>query len=240
MSNSILSWPSEIVFVRHGLSTRNAAKACTMPFYDIKEPTSEAKGIPDHRIPLVTPKGFDQARAAGKGIAARHKPFDIAFHSGYLRVKQTLDCVLEAYGDAPRPREQTDLLLRERVSGYGYDMYGAEAVEHFPWQEAHWNLFGNLFACPPGGESVPTAIDRVNSFLLKLRLDHAGKRVLISTHGRILACFRHVLEGWSWEQTEKFVENHNPERPKNCGVTFYQYSPEENRMVLKEYNTVYH
>ena len=234
------NWPNRIIQVRHGQSVRNAAKGATMAFYDIKEAVGPAKGIPDHLIPL-TEIGIQQAIAAGKGICQKYPDIDVAMDSGYLRVAETRKLVLDAYPEAVRNKIQLvqDVGIRERVSGWAFDMYSHEAPAAFPWLEAYWRLFGHFFSQPPGGESVADAIDRREIFTLKLRMDFAGKNILIAEHGREIACSRHILEGWTWQETEKFIQPKNPDRPKNCGVTVYEYSEELDRMKLVEYNTVF-
>ncbi len=234
------NWPNRIIKVRHGESVRNAAKGATMVFYDINEAVGPAKGVPDHLIPL-TELGVRQAIAAGKGIYEKYPDIDIAMDSGYLRVEDTRKLVLEAYPEEKRKKIRIvqDILIREREAGWAFDMFNHEAPIAFPWLEQYWKLFGHFFSTPPGGESVAGAIDRRNVFLMKLRMDFAGKNILMSEHGRELICDRHILEGWTWQETEKFIQPKNPDRPKNCGVTVYEYSEELDRMELKEYNTVF-
>lgn len=95
---------------------------------------------------------------------------------------------------------------------------------------------GRLFVRPESGESVAMAADRMNSFLIKARLDHAGQDLLIAMHGRMIAVSRMILEGWSIAEIEYFMRSGNPDSPHNGGITIYEYSPELGKMVLLEYN----
>ena len=55
------------------------------------------------------------------------------------------------------------------------------------------------------------------------------------THGGTLRAFRFLLEHWDYEQA---TSQSKGDAPRNCSVTAYDYSPEELRLVLREYNTV--
>ena len=55
--------------------------------------------------------------------------------------------------------------IRERDSGYAYDMTEEEAKKQFPWMEEYWKTFGGFFAVPPGGESYAQVAQRIYLFL---------------------------------------------------------------------------
>ena len=233
-----ITWPRRIVEVRHGDSVRNHIRRRQSAGEPVPEFREYFESVPDHLVDL-TAKGDKQTLSAGHIIAPRFPHFDVAFHSGYLRTKKTLRNVLAAYPEEERKRipVREDILLREREQGRAFMMDLERELAEFPWWDKHFKLFGRMFARPETGESVAMVADRANTFLMKLRLDYAGKDVLIATHGRMLVTMRMILEDWSIEQTEAFMTNHNPERPKNAGITVYEYDEELGKMKLIEYNT---
>ncbi len=223
--------------MRHGESLLNKAKAHSPVLFQTAADRAPFLDMPDHKVDL-TPEGERQARVTGKALHKRGISVDMAYHSGYLRTKKTLDLALEAYPESERQRIQTrcSIFLREREAGFAYNVTAAESKEYFPWHEQYWQTHGPVFARPPGGESIADVIQRVNSFQKTMHEEAAGKDVLISLHGRVLAAMRFLYEDWSYEELEQFVHGGDH---KNCGITIYEYSDEAKKMVLKEYNTCY-
>jgi broad specificity phosphatase PhoE len=228
--------PQTLVLIRHAESARNAAKHGTTYFAD-EEARRTVRGIPDYQIEL-SQEGLKQARATGKAVKERFGTFDYIYHSGYARTLQTTAGLLEAYTPAEREEMKVrhNAFIRERDPGYTYDMTEAEAEAAFPWLREHWQTFGGFFSHPPGGESLAQVTQRVYLFLNMLFRDRAGQKVLIVTHGGTLRCFRYLLEHWDYEQALKWPPG---ESPKNCGLTVYEYDQSEDRLLMREYNTVY-
>ena len=225
------------MIVRHGESVRNKAKKGLTYFAD-EDARAALDGIPDHHI-VLTPEGLEQARKTGAHLRRRFGTFDYAYTSGYERTKQTLEGILEAY--TPKERGQikmrTNPFIRERDPGYTYDMTTAEAEAAFPYLKKHWATFGGYFTAPPGGESLAKVSERVYLFLNMLFRDRAGQNVLLVTHGGTIRCLRAILEHWDYKQATAWPKG---EEPKNCGVTVYEYDAKLERLLLKEYNTIYH
>ncbi len=228
--------PSQLVIVRHGESDRNRAKKGSVYFAD-DEARQLVRGVPDHQIHL-TELGYRQAEETGVALAARFGSFDYAYHSGYCRTQETLLAILQGFRPAVRSKIKVrqNSFLRERDPGYAYDMTEEEVDRHFPWLKEHWKTFGGYFARPPGGESLEEVTQRVYLFLNMLIRDRAGKRILIVTHGGTIRCLRFLLERWSYDLAAKWPAG---ESPANCGVTVYNYSAREKRLMLKEHNTIY-
>ncbi len=228
--------PSRLILIRHGESMRNLAKKGSVYFAD-DEARNTVKGIPDHEIAL-TEEGWRQARETGMHLRERFGAPDYFYHSGYARTKQTLQGILEAYAPSERELIQVRMnqFIRERDPGYTYDMTKEEAERNFPWLDEYWKTFGGFFSRPAGGESLADVVNRWYTFLNMLFRDRAGKKVWVTLHGGTLRCARMVLERWDYEQALRWPEGQHPE---NCGVTVYNFSPEQGRMVLQEYNTVY-
>lgn len=129
-----------------------------------------------------------------------------------------------------------NIFVRERDPGFAYDMTTSEAETAFPYLHSYWETFGGFFARPPGGESLADVANRAYTFLNMLFRDRAGKKVFVVTHGGTLRCFRFLLERWTYEQALAWPKGQSP---KNCGVTAYEYSPANGRLVLACYNATY-
>jgi probable phosphoglycerate mutase len=144
----------------------------------------------------------------------------------------------EAYSEAERARinVRSNPFIRERDTGYAYDMTKAETEAAFPWLQEHWDTFGGFFARPPGGESLADVASRVYTFLNMLFRDRAGQVVFVVTHGGALRAFRFLLERWTYDQALSWPDG---ESPCNCGITDYRYDPGLGRLTLQSYNVAY-
>lgn len=225
-----------LVLVRHAESERNVAKKGNRFFLD-DEARKAVQGVPDHRSPL-TPRGRQQAQQTGMALRHNFGLFDYAYHSGYQRTRETLEHVLAAYTDEERHRTQVrhHLFLRERDTGYTFDMTTAEAESAFPWLQDYWNTYGPIFGRPPGGESLADVAKRAYLFLSMLFRERGGQRVLVVTHGGTLWMFRMLLERWSWEEAEeRFRTGSVPQ----CSVTDYVFDSKSARLTLHELTRVY-
>jgi broad specificity phosphatase PhoE len=227
--------PKLIVCVRHAESARNKLKA-EGPFYFEDEATrSKAVGTPDHLVP-ITDFGHQHARRTGKVIRHDHGVFDVVIHSGYTRTIQTMEAILEAYTkeQVKRMKVVQSILIRERESGYAFNMTKAEIDQHFSWMKDYWKETGPLFARPVGGESMVDVVEkRIIPFLNEVNQNYAGKKVLLVLHGRTLSAVRFVLENWSYDEMEKFIHGRSPQ---NCGQTIYEHNKLLQSLRLKDYN----
>lgn len=228
-----MRFPQVLVLVRHAESERNVAKKGNVFFTD-DEARKALRATADHRVAL-TALGHRQAEAAGRSLRARYARFDAVYHSGYARTRQTTDGILAAWPEAERAAMPVahDLFVRERDTGYGWDMTTAEAEAAFPYLQEYWRTVGPFFARPPGGESVAQVCERVRMFLDRVESAHAGGRVLVVTHGVTLRAFRYLLEGWDYDQMEESLRAH---APRNASITAYETSGDAMRLV--EYDTV--
>lgn len=226
--------PKQIILVRHAESARNVAKKGTTYFAD-EYARKHIKGVPDYRIPL-TEDGEAHARQTGAYLRERFGTFDYIYHSGYKRTKDTLENILTAYTSEEREgmKIRHDAFIRERDPGYTYDMTEPEATAAFPWLQEYWDTYGGFFAYPPGGESIAKMTERVYQFIGMLFDTRKDEKVLIVTHGGTIRAFRFLLERWDYEQAITWPAG---TEPKNCGITVYNYSNVDQRLVLSEYNT---
>ncbi len=227
--------PYTIIFARHGQSKRNEAKKKSVYFAD-DEARAGLRGIPDDKIPL-TKTGWEQARKTGLYLREHFGHPDYIYHSGYKRTIETTDGILECQPPEIRKqiRVRMSAAIRERHAGYAYDMTEEEARTNFPWLAEYWKTHGGFFSCPPGGESLADVQARVYQFINMLFRDRAGMNIWVVTHGGTLRCIRFLFEHWTYDQAIAWPPG---ESPKNCGLTVYQFDPDLNRLVLKQYNTV--
>ena len=224
--------PLRLVLVRHGETLRNRVKTA-LYFAD----DDERRGLPDVAytdMPL-TEEGRRQAEATGSALRERFGVPGCLYHSGFRRTVETMTGILTAYDAAERERIdiRENTFVRERDTGYTYNMTAGEAEIAFPWLQEYWRTHGNFYARPPGGESFADVVRRVYLFLDMLFRDSEGKTVFVVTHGGTKRCFRYLLERWSHEDVE------TAQGAENCGVTVYRYSEEAKRLLLEEANSVY-
>jgi broad specificity phosphatase PhoE len=189
--------PALLVVARHAESTRNVAKAGQVFFPD-PEARRGLEGEADHQSGL-TATGREQARALGGRLAREFGPFDLVYHSGYRRARETAELALEAMGGTAAPMRE-HIFLRERDAGYTFNMTTAEAEVAFPWLQEYWRTVGPFYARPPGGESLADVAGRVQLFFESCERELAGKRVLLVTHAGTLRMIRFLLEGWTHDE----------------------------------------
>jgi 2,3-bisphosphoglycerate-dependent phosphoglycerate mutase len=175
--------PALLVLVRHAESERNMAKKGNRFFLD-DEARKSVQGIADHRTPL-TARGRLQASQTGDALRHTFGLFDYAYHSGYRRTRETLEHLLCGYPEQERAHIQLrhHLFLRERDTGYTFDMTTAETEAAFTWLQDYRNTYGPVFGRPPGGESLADVAKRAYLFLSMLFRERGGQRVLVVTHG---------------------------------------------------------
>lgn len=229
--------PSQLLFVRHAESVRNLAKQGHR-FFAAPGHRAGVQGLADHLTPL-TERGRLQARATGVALRAALGPVDLAWHSGYRRTAETLEGLLLAYTAAERQRMRIahHLFLRERDTGYTFDMTAVEVARAFPWLEDYWNTAGAIFGRPPGGESLADVAKRAHLFLGMLFREAAGRRVLVVTHGGTLWMLRMLLERWTWEEAE---DRYRTGSIPQCSLTAYTFDPPAGRLVATAVTRVYY
>ncbi|WP_394827754.1 histidine phosphatase family protein [Pendulispora albinea] len=153
--------------------------------------------IPDHALPL-TPRGEEQARAAGTEVLRLLEPGPVAVYvSPYLRTRQTLQRM--ALGDVV---ERTVLEPRLREQDWGNLQDEGEQLTLKQQRQAYGHFFFRL----PLGESGADVDDRVAAFLSELWISAADPahptNVLIVSHGLTIRLLCRRLFGWSIELFE--------------------------------------
>lgn len=229
--------PVSLTLVRHAESERNAARKGRRFFATAGDRVTVA-GVADHRTPL-TARGRRQADVSGPRLWAAQGPFDMAWHSGYARTRETLERLLAGAPAKARARVAVrhHLFLRERDTGYTYDMTEREVRRAFPWLQTYWDTYGPVFGRPPGGESLADVAKRGYLFLNMVFREAAGKRVLVVSHGGTMWMLRMLLERWSWDEAERhYTTGVIPQ----CSVTPYVFDPGAERLTAPSTPLVYY
>ncbi len=206
--------------IRHAESVRNVALR-GKTFYDQGQ---KKINIPNRHIEL-TQTGVKQASCLYKTLtdlihSHTIAPPDVTMSSGFTRANKTADIVLEGLRreDFVSPEIVHNHLIRERDSGYGYEMTEEESRRNFPYLKAHWTFEGKWFSTPPGGESLVQVMDRAALFLHTLSLDerYKGKMVYAFSHGGFMQAVHMVVGKIPFEEAEALVKN-----PENCHFDIY-------------------
>lgn len=180
-----------IKLVRHGESEANIGKLVTHE-------------VADASIPL-SPRGWEQAHAAGQSIGPSFIEGALAYSSPYRRARETLRAIYEGCSlPPPEPRRGVyeDPRLREVEHGYESPAEQANLRKTHGW-------FYYRFR---GGESPADCYDRTSSFLESMMRQVERKqaeRVLIVTHGLTIRCFVMRFLHLSVEEFDVMANPHN-------------------------------
>jgi 2,3-bisphosphoglycerate-dependent phosphoglycerate mutase len=166
-----------LVLVRHGQSDWNLKNLFT--------------GWKD---PDLSPKGVEEAIAAGQRLKAAGLAFDVAFTSALLRAQRTLELMLTELGQAGLP-ETRDQALNERDYGDLSGLNKDDARKRWGEDQVHvWRRSYDV--SPPGGESLKDTVARALPYycqhILPAVLD--GRRVIVAAHGNSLRALVMVLD----------------------------------------------
>jgi probable phosphoglycerate mutase len=140
--------------------------------------TSEAvRKARDPKVATLTPRGEEEARAAGIALSEVH--FDLALCSGLPRTRQTAEIVLAEHPKAPKL--EVDERFGELRSGTYMDFHSAEhlaAVMTFTFEQA--GEPGAEFL--PGGEKFADALIRGRAALRELLVRPGWATALVVAH----------------------------------------------------------
>jgi 2,3-bisphosphoglycerate-dependent phosphoglycerate mutase len=144
--------------------------------------------------PDLTPKGIEEAKAAGQRLRARGLAFDLSFTSALIRAQHTLDLTLAELGQTGLPIVR-DQALNERDYGDLSGLNKDEARKRWGEQQVHlWRRSYDV--PPPGGESLKDTVARALPYYCQQILPAVlgGKRVLVVAHGNSLRALVMVLD----------------------------------------------
>jgi probable phosphoglycerate mutase len=160
---------TRVIAVRHGQTEWNVA--------------ARIQGQGDSEL---TEEGRAQARSIAERLTREH--FDAIISSDLGRAAATAQAISERSGKPV----VLDARLRERHFGVGEGMTYDEVDRAYPGAFARIRNVDPDFVIP-GGESRRQFHDRVCNAFDSLAAAHAGKTIVIVTHGGVLATFfRHV------------------------------------------------
>ena len=144
--------------------------------------------------PDLTPKGIEEAEAAGQRLKARGLAFDLCFTSALTRAQHTLDLTLAELGQTGLPIVR-DQALNERDYGDLSGLNKDDARKRWGEEQVHvWRRSYDV--SPPGGESLKDTVARALPYYCQHILPAvlAGKRVLVAAHGNSLRALVMVLD----------------------------------------------
>src|SRR5690606_13513895 len=175
-----------LVLVRHGQSEWNLKNLFT-----------------GWRDPGLTEKGHEEAKEAGRKLAARGLKFDIAYTSALSRAQVTCQHILEAVGQ-PDLETVRNLALNERDYG---DLSGLNKDDaRAKWGEEQVHVWRRSYDVPPpGGESLRDTGARVWPYYMHDIQPHVlrGETVLVAAHGNSLRALIMALDGMTGEEVVK-------------------------------------
>jgi len=159
---------AHLVLIRHGQSVWNAANRFT-GWTDVE----------------LSPKGEDEAAAAGKELA--DLSFDVVHTSELVRAQRTAEIVMlhnRASGDIPTRQDER---LNERHYGDLQGLNKVETAEIHGVEQVHiWRR--SFDVPPPGGESLEMTAERTIPYFVEEIIPdlEGGKNVLVAAHGNSL------------------------------------------------------
>ena len=173
-----------LALVRHGLSESNKMGIWT--------------GLNDVEL---APEGKVQARQAGESLKDIH--FDIAFVSGLIRAKQTLDEILDTLG------YKVEIISNDALDERDYGIYTGKnkwEVKKKIGDKKYQELRRGWDPEIPEGENLKQVYERVVPYFKENILPQlkAGKNVLVSAHGNSLRALVKYLDDISNEDIMKF------------------------------------
>ncbi len=200
-----MSWPDQLVLVRHAESEGNVRTVDERAQYEVST----------HAYPL-TERGRAQARATGDWLRETYGAFDVHYTSYYVRAKETMALM------APEAKVYEDARLAEANRGIYHTYTRDEIARLFPKELERKEREGLYHHRPLGGENWPDIELRVHSFLGTLTRDCGGRKVLIVVHGFWLILFQKLVERFGIEEAAR---RYREETAPNASVTAYAGEP---------------
>lgn len=144
-------------------------------------PWNAERRLQGHTDTPLNPKGVLQARQMAQALKDINLKFDVLYTSDLKRAVDTANAVVEVFG----VEAQIDSALRERNFGalQGLSITEAPLLQPDIWQ-AH--IARDLDHDLAGGESIQQFAVRVQNALDRIQERHAGKTILVVSHGGTL------------------------------------------------------
>ena len=149
-----MGMPLDLVFVRHGESEANVLQQAEKEGWVLDLP-SELRNRPDW-MQRLTPRGVEQARAAGAWILANigevGETFEARYYSSFIRARETA-----AYIGGPTVTWRKHSMLHERDWGHFGVTPRSEQADRFP-RTAQLRREAPLYARLDGGEALADSV----------------------------------------------------------------------------------
>jgi 2,3-bisphosphoglycerate-dependent phosphoglycerate mutase len=224
---------AELIAVRHGESTANAAFASVPP--------GDISG-PDADIPL-TALGERQSAALGETLAGwppDRRP-EVVLSSPYVRARRTYDIAVEAARerDVTLPAALIDDRLSDRNMGelelMPFSQAASAIAATHPVEPDRLDSEGVYYYRPPAGESLSDVADRTLSLLGDVNRRYDGERVLIVAHDAIVAVLHYLIDRPSLVD---FAAHLGENPAANGSIT--RWVGTDGKLRMTEYNVVDH
>lgn len=237
--------PQELYLVRHAESQANldeseitAGERTLYPQTIRKERDADVQ---------LTPRGLQQTAATGGYLADHVAPFDVCFVSPWQRTRQTFEQIVSAYPPAQQQALQQrtvfDERLRDREEGILLWLTQPQIAERYP-EEAHRRaLEGEYYYRPTGGESLADVTQRLASLYETWGRAHAGERILVVTHDKVLVCLRKLFLRLDEHETLRVMRDEKPQNCAVCRFTFVDHAhdrahPSAPEWRMEQWNTL--
>lgn len=227
--------PQRLTLVRHGESEANILIE-RMKHGDTSGLTQEFLERSGHTWRL-TPKGEEQARAAGAWLKTYGPAFDLHYASQHVRALQTA-----LFLDIPDAHWRIDIQLRERDWGIMDFLKPEERGVDGPYA-AYWAWMHRspFYYGPANGESIAQLTERLRSGIINsLHRQDPKANALIVTHGEVMWAFRFIFERLLVHEFEREHRSKDPlHEIHNCQILEYsRLNPEDASEELPHYGWV--
>ena len=199
--------PKRLFLVRHGESEGNVC-------HDDPDLADKIKDIPNNELPL-TPKGIEQAQAAGAWLKQRLAEVNAGQPEGYV---STFVRALETAGHLGLGLEwQHHAFIVERDWGSFENLTPEDQARYKAAKKR-----SPLYATMPNGQNLATLLMSNHLFLGMLHREHSDHTVVAVCHGERILTLRYMLERMTDQQ---FVElcnsRHTGDKVRNTQIVEY-------------------
>ncbi len=160
----------------------------------------------------LTPKGLAQAEELARRLVG--EPVAAVYASDLGRAAHTARIVAAAHGLAV----ELSPALRERDVGAFSGLTGPEVEARYPESLRRRAIDGVLDWSPPEGESFRRIVARTLPFLENVRVAHAGRAIVVVTHGGVVRLLAAYADGRDWAALYR-------RHPSNCGLSAFTLGP---------------
>jgi probable phosphoglycerate mutase len=175
---------TDIILVRHGETDWNRVRR-----------------LQGHLDIGLNEQGHRQASALA--VALSNEKIDAVYASDLQRARDTAQAIAGLH----QLPVQIDPALRERCYGAFEGLLYDDIESHFPQAFAQWRARDLHARFPQGERSAETLHEfslRAVAAVMHLVRQHAGKKILIVTHGGVLDCLYRAAQGMDLQSSREF------------------------------------